>query len=82
MPLATTSPISHLSNILVSCDSDGEAVIFLPLIFEAGNFGVHSEPVLCFGIKLLSRENKKSLLVAVLTLQHDTVICKYVGLHS
>lgn len=46
------------AHILVSCDRDGEAVIFLPLIFEAGDFGVHGEPVLCFGIKLLSRENE------------------------
>lgn len=46
------------AHILVSCDGDGEAVIFLPLIFEAGDFGVHGEPVFCFGIKLLSRENK------------------------
>lgn len=52
------APCHTGANILVSCDGDGEAVIFLPLIFEAGDFGVHGEPVLCFGIKLLSRENK------------------------
>lgn len=60
IPLHWPPPVpSHAgSHVLVSCDGDGEAVIFLPLIFEAGDFGVHGEPVLCFGIKLLSRENK------------------------
>lgn len=59
--LPNTGPLYTFTQgayVLVSCDCDGESIILLPWILEAGNFCVHSEPILRFSIKLLSGKKK------------------------
>lgn len=51
--------------IPVSCDGDGEAVIFLSGILHARHFGIHSETIPGFTVDLLQRTNTQRTTTAI-----------------
>ena len=66
---------AHAAYVLVSRNSDRESIIFLPLIFEAGDFCVHSEPILRFSIKLLSGKKKIHVTSVKFTVHPQRPLC-------